>query len=76
MKPTNNDEITSGDDIDGTNTDDPVKSPFKLLTVFTGRTIPPVPKTQQKYPEPDVSLYSRATFSWISKILSVSRVDN
>lgn len=48
------------------------RSPHRLLTIFTGRTIPPVPEVPEKYPEPDASIFSRLTFSWITPLLTVS----
>lgn len=44
---------------------------FKMLSMFTGTKIPPIPEDAGTYPEYQASFYSRWTFSWIYPILKV-----
>jgi hypothetical protein len=50
---------------------EPVKSK-KLFRFLIGSDIPPIPDVPAKYPESNVSFFSRLTYSWISPILRVS----
>jgi len=51
----------------------PAKSK-KLFRFFIGSDIPPIPDVPAKYPESNVSFFSRVTYSWISPILRVSMI--
>lgn len=48
------------------------KGPFRLLSPFVGRTIPPVPKERPPYPEPTAGPWARFTYSWIYPVMKVS----
>jgi hypothetical protein len=45
---------------------------FKMLSIFTGTKIPPIPEDPGSYPEYKASFVSRWTFSWIYPMLKVS----
>lgn len=42
-----------------------------ILSIFTGKTPPPIPEDPGPYPEYNVSFLSRYTFQWIWPLLSV-----
>lgn len=48
----------------------------RLLSLFFGSKVPPVPKENAGvYPESSANILSRITFSWVSPILRVRTVD-
>lgn len=48
------------------------KRPFSIITIFTGRRIPPVPTEKPESAEERASFLSKLTWQWLSPLLKVS----
>jgi hypothetical protein len=48
------------------------KKPFSIITLFTGRRIPPVPTEKPDSAEERAGILSKLTWQWLSPLLKVS----
>lgn len=52
--------------------DGPKRRPFSVITIFTGRTVPPIPSEKPESAEERASFVSKLTWQWLSPLLKVS----